>query len=322
MSFNKILVFAVLVVVAGGGFLAGTLFVKDKQIFESLKTKFPLIDPARNFIDQEHYIVNIQPLRTKLREMSKEFSKSGREVSVYVEFLNTGGNISINPNTYIWPASLSKVPLALAVMKKVERGEWKLENELVLMQGDADSKSGNLQTLLAKHPIGTRFTIEKLLEELLVNSDNTAFYIFLRNLSQDDLKAVIEGLGIEMLFSEEGKISAKEYSRILRSLYTASLLNRVNSEKILEWLDRSTFEIFLAGPISDEIPFPHKYGEHLPFNVFADSGIVYIADRPYIVSVMIQGKKGLPFEEEKEVASKFMQEVSDVVYKYFLEYKN
>src|SRR3989338_8995971 len=131
------------------------------------------------------------------------------------------------------------------------------------MQGDADSKSGNLQTLLAKHPIGTRFTIEKLLEELLVNS-----------------------------------------------------------EKILEWLDRSTFEIFLAGPISDEIPFPHKYGEHLPFNVFADSGIVYIADRPYIVSVMIQGKKGLPFEEEKEVASKFMQEVSDVVYKYFLEYKN
>jgi len=38
----------------------------------------------------------------------------------------------------ILPASLIKVPLAMAVMKKIESGDWNLYNELVLMKEDRD----------------------------------------------------------------------------------------------------------------------------------------------------------------------------------------
>lgn len=281
---------------------------------------YPLIDPARSFIGQEHYIVNIQPLREKLREMAKEFGNNS--VSIYVEFLNTGGNIAINPDTYVWPASLTKVPLAMAVMKKIQDGEWRMDNELVLFKGDADDKSGDPQNPLAKNPIGTRFTIQKLLEEMLVNSDNTAYFILLRNVEQDDLKDVIVALGMEHLFTKEGKISAKEYSRILRSMYTASFLNRANSEYLLSVLDKATFNEFLSKDIKDLVPFPHKYGEYLPYNAYSDSGIVYIPNRPYIISVMVQGDKDKPFEEEKKRVAEFMVAVSNEAYNYFLNVKN
>ncbi len=295
---------------------AGFLIYHNRPTaIRSFKNPYPLIDPSRSFTQQSDYIVNIQPLREKLRDIAKEYGDDS--ISIYIEFLNTGGNISINPETYIWPASLAKVPLALAVMKKIEDGDWTLTNELVLMPGDADEKSGDLDNPLSEYPIGTRFTIEKLLKELLVKSDNTAYYILLRNLHQDDLKKVIESLGMESLFTPEGKVSAKEYSRILRSLYTASFLKRENSTYILNLLDEATFDDFLFQAIPSNISFAHKYGENLSLMTFSDSGIVYLSNRPYIISVMLQGNASGDQTKEKERAAQFMKRISQETFNYF-----
>lgn len=288
-------------------------FIDAKNDLEINKYKY--IDIARNFIDQEDFIVNLQPIRDKVNQMSKDFGED--KVSVYIEFLNTGANISVNKENYIWPASLTKLPVAMAVMKKVEDGEWQLNNELVLMSGDANSDSGDANNLLAKNPVGTRFTIEKLLKELLINSDNTAYNILLRNLHVDELSQVKNELGIDVLFDEAGRMSAKEYSRIFRALYTSSFLKRVNSEMIMSWLDESQFNDFLAKHIDPNLPFPHKYGENLLLNVYADSGIVYLEGRPYMITVMVQGGSGQPILEAKNEATNFMQSISKEVYTYF-----
>lgn len=276
---------------------------------------YPFIDISRNFIPQEHYFVNLQPLREELNAMVDKFGRDS--VSLYVEYLNTGANISVNPDRYIWPASLAKIPLAMAVMKKVERGDWKLTNELVLMEGDRNDESGNPEGQLSEYPVGTRFTIKNLLEELLVNSDNTAHYILLRNLHADDLDRIVGELGLDALFTEEGKVSAKEYSRLFRALYTASFLTREDSEMILQWLDTSPFNDFLSKGIPEETPFPHKYGEKITLNAYADSGIVYLANRPYLITVMVQRDEAAPFETERERAAEFIRTVSKAAYDYF-----
>lgn len=115
-------------------------------------------------------------------------------------------------------------------------------------------------------------------------------------------------------------MSAKEYSRVLRSLYTASYLSRTGSEKILEWLDAATFNDFLSGSIPESVRFSHKYGEHIELNAYSDSGIVYLPNRPYIISVMVQGKEGEPYEAERQQAGRFMQSISKEVYDYFSNY--
>lgn len=313
----KIIIFLVILNIISLSFF---LYKTNPKTIREIENPYPLVDFSRSFISQEHYIVNIQPLRESVREIAREFGEEN--VSVYIEFLNTGANIAINPDVYVWPASLTKVPLAMAVVKKIEKKEWEFHNELVLMPGDANDRSGDGENPLSEYPVGTRFTLQKLLEELLVNSDNTAYYILLRNLHQDDLKEVVQSLGMEALFSQEGKISSKEYSRILRSLYTASFLSRENSEKILELLAESPFDNFLAREIPGDIVFPHKYGVEDQERAYSDSGIVYIPKRPYIISVMVQGDPSGFYRDEQEKAGLFMSEISKEAYQYFLTAQN
>lgn len=288
---------------------------------ELFKNQYPYINPARNFISQNDFIVNIQPLRKKLFAMASDFESKGGHISLYLEFLNTGGNISINPNTYIFPASLTKLPIAMVVMKKIENGEWKLSDELVLAPQDRNAESGDEENPLAEYPVGTRFSIERLLKELLVNSDNTAALMFSRNLHEDELYDIVEEVGLEDLFTGEGRYSAKEYSRLFRSLYTSSFLTRTNSQYLLELLDRATFNDFLTSVVPENVPFPHKYGVGAyreGTNFYADSGIVYTPERPYLITVMVEGVKTEDFEERTKL---LMHEVSLTAYDYFSNYE-
>lgn len=285
---------------------------------DNYSRKYSYIDISRDFISQENFIVNIQPLREKLNAMTDEFGRN--KVSIYIEFLNSGANISINPDVYIWQASLAKIPLAMAVMKKIEEGDWKLENELVLMPNDRNDESGDIDSPLSEYPVGSRFTIAKLLEELLVNSDNTAYYILLRNIHADELNRIVDDLGLEQLYTEDGRISAKEYSRIFRALYTSSFLTREHSQMMLKWLDESPFNDFLAFNLDKNVPFPHKYGEKINLNVYSDSGIVYVADRPFLITVMVQGDTKAAFASERQKAADFMRAVSLEAYNYFFQF--
>jgi len=278
--------------------------------------QYPLIDPSRDYTPQRDYIINIQPLSNEINKLADAFGRDS--ISIYIEFLNTGANISINPSLYLWPASLPKVPIAMAVVKKIEKGDWRYSNELILMPQDKDDKSGDEEDSLWEHPVGTRFTIEVLLEELLKNSDNTAQRILYRNLHADEIDDVVVELGVEKLFDEEGKMSAKEYSRLFRSLYTASYLTRENSQKLLTYLDASPHEQFLAGSVPDDVPFPHKYGENVSQRAYADAGIVYFPNRPYLITVMVQGNPELDIEEDRNRAAQLMQQISKEAYEYFL----
>ncbi len=288
----------------------------DKNI-----SKYPYIDISRHLIDQKHYLSTIEPLRKKIRQISQDFEKTGRETSIYIEYLNTGANISINPEKYIFPASLIKVPISMAVMKKVQDGEWKLTNELVLLEGDKDNLSGDQDTLLGQEPVGTRFTIEELLERLIIDSDNTANAILLRNIGEKNLLEVIEALGLDKLINVDGSISSKEYSRVIRSLYSASYLNRENSNYLLSLLDQSKFDDFISKNFQN-IPFPHKYGEHIDLRIYADSGIMYVPNRPVSITILVKGDSSIPLEKDLEVSVSFLRKISDEIYSFVSTYNN
>lgn len=283
-------------------------FYSQRRVNLAKQNPYPLIDPARQYLSQKDMLVNIQPLRDYLNETVRKYPTAS--VSVYFEMLNSGANITVNQDLHIWPASLVKLPLAMAVVKKVEKGEWQWRNELVLMPEDAEEHSGQL----FGRQIGTRFTIEELVKELLVNSDNTAYQILSRNITENELQEVVDETGLELLLDEEGKFSAKEYTRLLRALYTSSFLRRANSEKVLEYLSESPFKEFLSQGIPSDVMFPHKYGENKELTVFSDAGIVYAGSRPYVLAVMVE-ERGEP-EAAKERVKKLMKEISQYTYEY------
>lgn len=307
---KKSLLIAILTIsLIGNVILTNLLIIKqNSESVEVFKNPYPLVDPARSIVGQEHFFSTIEPLRKDMKEIVARYEKEGNRIGVYFEFLNTGANISINQDTRFWPASLSKMPTALTVMKKVEKGDWKLSNELVMFYEDRNDGFGTLY----RKPVGTRLTIEELMKEIIINSDDTAHRMLIRNLSAQDFEEMLTALGMEEMYDKDYNITAKEYSRIFRSLYNSSFLSREYSTKLLTWLSETRFNEFLGSGVPVEVPFAHKIGEHDPEVTYLDSGIAYVPNRPYLFTVMIQSKDSGGRERAKII----MKELSEVAYEY------
>jgi beta-lactamase class A len=260
------------------------LYVKERRSnpVHALE-QYEYINPARNLTEQKHFFATINPLREDIRNTVATYEAQGYKIGLYLEYLNTGSNISINPDMRFWPASLSKMPTAFVVMKKVQDGDWSLANELVLFEDDKDNRFGTLY----KEQVGTRHTIEALLKQLLIESDNTAHKMLIRNVSSGEFDMFLDALGMENLFNEEYDITAKEYSRIFNALFNASYLDRKHSQMLLEYLAETPFTEFIDSGVPEDIVFSHKIGEEFERSIFLDSGIVYVPDRPYLITIMV-----------------------------------
>jgi len=282
-----------------GGALVGLLLTyavyipKLKKNQANIRNRYTLLNPSAALIEKNNLLVNFQSLRDSLT--AKYERRGDYLVSLYFEYLPTGASISINKDEKIWPASLIKIPVAMAVMKKVEKGTWKLDNELVILDEDKDNEFGEL----FKQPTGTTMTIGRLLRESLVNSDNTAHFVLLRNLDDGELEDVYIHLGMDDIIdalkrapeasAADNRITAKRYSVFYRSLYNATYLTPEYSNRFLEILRDVPREHLSAGLPADVV-FAHKTGIRTDERVWADSGVVYLSGRPYLLTVMIQKK--------------------------------
>lgn len=302
--------FTLLAVLMGVIFHAYIFGAKNMDVREA-QEKYPLIDVARHLIPQKDFISTVQPLRERLRQFVA--SETNARISIYIEYLNTGANINLKPEDRFVPASLAKLPIALAVMGTVQNGIWSLDQVLTLEADDRVLESSNINT----RPVGTKFTVRELLEELLIRSDNTAYGIFVRSVPKSEIIAVREAIGLDNLFDKTGEITSKEYSRLMRSLYTANYLNRENSEYLLELLNRAEFKDFLRDPVPDTTPFPHKYGMGPSNNTYNDSGIVYLVNRPYLITVMIEINGVADDVAEREQAARIMRTISNISLQFF-----
>ncbi|MFA6521315.1 MAG: serine hydrolase [Candidatus Gracilibacteria bacterium] len=274
-------------------------------LVEAVKNRYPFLNPAQSFYEKKDMIVDIQSLREELTKLGKN-----RRLTIYFEFLNTGANIAVNKELTLWPGSLMKMPIAMAVMKKIEKGEWRLDDELVLLEEDVSPDFGELY----KEPVGTRYTIEKLLEEMLINSDNTARTIFMRNLGGEERFNVVDHLGIEDVINENQEVNSKRYSVFWRALFSASYLSPEHSQKLLEILTETPFENYLALGLPKNVKFTHKIGVNEPKNIYADSGIVFVPNRPYILTVMME-------ERDKNQMEYLMKLISKKTYDYVSSYE-
>ena len=94
-------------------------------------------------------------------------------VAVYFRDLNNGPWMGINEDDEFAGASLLKLPLAMAVYKKSESNIGLLGTMVAYKE---DKNSNNTQTfdLDMKLKLGKKYTLEELIERMLVNSDNEA----------------------------------------------------------------------------------------------------------------------------------------------------
>lgn len=188
-----------------------------------------------------------------------------------------------NTDTYFTAASTIKVPLAILYYDKINNGEISKQDTLLYKAEDYEEGSG---TTSSRYKPGNYIPISFLLEQMIVNSDNTATQILKSGLGENNKT-------YRNLITEYSNRTLKvEFyiDNITTSGYGYDVIKHIwdNQEKyseLIEYMKKSSGGGYLKKGITT-CEIAHKYGSY-EGNVH-DYGIVY-ANNPYLIGIFTKG---------------------------------
>ena len=281
--------------VAGAGLVAGVIFLRGAGCNAEARYTNPYTGCVSSAISKSSYT----PFRNELIGYLNEERQNGRlaEAAVFFRDLNAGPTFGINELANFSPASLLKIPMALAYLRYEEENPGILETRIrytkngeVLEQEFAPSKS------IQKNET---YTVEEVLFHMIAYSDNVSYSVL-----ADYMKQLPEGetfvfqayreLGIiDPTNASREVVSVHGYASIFRLLYNVSYLESDLSEKMLAWLAASDFNQGIVAGVPEGTVVAHKFGERsfmdADMKQLHDCGIVYYPRNPYVLCVMTQG---------------------------------
>lgn len=214
--------------------------------------------------------------------------------------LNDNEYYSYNETTYFKAASTIKVPVAMLYYDKIANEEIKKEDQLTYNKDDYEEGNGLTS---AKYNVGDKIPISFLLEQSIINSDNTANNILINNLGYEEYRKQIAKYSQENLIEEfyDENIETPAYCLdVLEYLYQ-------NSEKyteLIELMKKSSGGQYLKQNIS-QYEIAHKYGSYE--NYVHDYGIIY-GKNTYLIGVFTKG-----VSQADQLIAKIAEEVVEKV---------
>jgi len=204
-------------------------------------------------------------------------SKTPDNYGIYLSSLSLDYSFGINQEKIFYPASISKLPIALLILQEVEKGKLKLTDQFELKETNKAYESDEMYSLDS----GTFFPISTYLKKMVSQSDNTAMTTLEEILGGADkinLRAKNE-LGIANLSRYPQVGTAKDIGKLLENLYNNVYLNSQNTEYLVEMM------VDVASWLQDRIPAglpsgietAHKVGQIETDNgvTFEDCGIIF-----------------------------------------------
>ena len=165
--------------------------------------------------------------------------------------------------------------------------------------------------------------MQQLIEGMLIDSDNNPVTLLNNHIDPVFRTTILHDPGIEDSGSSSNSpdryVNVRLYANILRALYNSSYLNLTYSEKILDYLSRSTFTNGIGAATPQDIPVAHKFGEATSYaadgsvssRILHDCGIVYSPNNPYIICIMTEGRD---FTNMSEVIKRITQATFQLEY--------
>lgn len=271
---------------------------KEKIDYSEEGGKYTYINPLLFCSDQEISNYNNSltlSLESKLRDYIKkaQSDKTIADASVYYRDLNDGPWVLINGTMRTVPASLLKVPTALAIYKHAEKDPTFLDKKITLAQKDNPNSE---QHFPPKHAVvpGQLYTMKELVELMLKDSDNGALFLLGTSLPESEFVTAYSDIGIPVPteVAPGYTVSARTYASFFRILFNSSYLTHDSSEYLLSVLADSSFTQGMRAGLPPGVAVADKFGEYrvseddLRLN---DCGIVYRPHDPYILCVFTKG---------------------------------
>ncbi len=224
----------------------------------------------------------------------------GVEVALYFRDLQSGPWFGIGEETEFYPASLSKLPTMLTLLKIAERTPDVLQKKIGLEEAPPVVASVNPSDSAKTLIVGEVYTVDEVLRRSIVYSDNYSDFllkVFIADVtgSQDFLLKAFKELGMLHVDEKTFTLSVKEYSSIFRILYNRQFLDRELSQKALNLLAQSDFLAGLKADLPPDVRVAHKFGYFVGDKAkkellqMHDCGIIYHPQAPYTLCIMTRG---------------------------------
>ncbi len=235
-----------------------------------------------------------QGLRAEVQRLIAAAQAAGQAsaVSVVYQDLEACRGFSIDAPRVFRPASLLKLPLAMAVLQRASRDAGFLERQL-RFAGPTQREDSGPHSLA----IGQPYTVRELLGRMIRWSRNDAKALLAEVVGQSELRSVYQALAVPWPFgseTEDAAMSAQSVARILRTLYDAAWLDASASDQLLHLLAESEHRAALPSGVPAGVAVSHKWGHRLvagqpASHQFHDCGIVHLPSRPLLLCVMTAG---------------------------------
>ena len=185
-----------------------------------------------------------------------------------------------NQDKYFKGASTVKVPVAMIYYDKIRNGELTEESTLQYTSDDYEAGGG---TTASKYKVGNYIPISFLLEQSIINSDNTAVNILIDGIGYRKCRELMAQ------YSDEEFIADFYTSNLTKASFGFDIINHIyqnqeNYQELIGYMKQSSFGEYLKKYIT-EYDVAHKYGSYAG-NVH-DYGILF-ADSPYLIGVYTQ----------------------------------
>lgn len=124
-------------------------------------------------------------LESELKQLDDSFSG---KIGVYVKYLNSGEVYEHATDRDWYLASTVKIPIGIAILQRVESGDFSLDDTITLQESDFVDGSGDL---MFQEP-GTDYTVRELMKRMLRDSDSTATDMLIRFLGEESLNEQVK----------------------------------------------------------------------------------------------------------------------------------
>ena len=259
----------------------------EEQTSEPSQTSEPEIEPSE---DAE--------IKKLIENVIAEKGLSEKSFAFFYYNTNTKKCYFYNENKYMTAASSIKMPIAMTYYDKAESGELTLEDKITYTQDSYEEGEGKT---VVEYKVGSKIPISYLIEQSIVNSDNTATNILINNLGYRQYRykiAEFSSVEVPTDFYSENITSAKLGYDIVKRLYE----NKEKYAQLIELLKQSSHGSYLKKYI--DVDVAHKFGSYEGY--IHDYGIVF-GKNDYLIGIYTKGIKN---------GEEFIAELSSEVYKF------
>jgi beta-lactamase class A len=213
---------------------------------------------------------------------------------LYVWDLDKASGYGIRPDEQFFAASTIKIPIMVAVYRKVDEGELEFSQEVEIQEEDWAAGAGWLQWEKA----GTKQTVGDLLLLMMTQSDNVAANALVRTVGgADHINEVARSMGAEdtLLYqkvsSERGVVPAldnrstpRDMATMMRQIAEGKAASEKSCGYMIALMHENELDWWLDEGLPADVDAANKAG--WLYRVYDEVGIVEHDDRRYVIAIL------------------------------------